>query len=322
MNKPLDKHNRIVWVDYLRCIGLLLVVAAHVFGTSSPILQLLFGCNVAIMVVVSGYCSVRSSECSIIEYYTKRGRQMIIRPWVFFIVYFLLIGLLNIGKQYPYSYLQVIKTFLFMDGIGYTWIICVFVVTAISTPIYSLILDKTPRIKLVFPIMYWILASVLFVIPVDFSIVKILLYVVGYVFLSFIGFVICIDRHLINKYLATGVIVICFCLTIIIKQHGDVFDLSSNKYPPTVYYITYGMIVSLILVKVLERFENKFRSLNVSKAIIVMSKHSFDIYLWHVFGLYVSSSIKNDWLRFFVVLIVSIFCATAYNKIIKVIKRK
>lgn len=101
----MKEEKRIIWVDYLRCIGLLLVIASHVFGTSTSVRQLLFGCNVSIMIVVSGYCSARSSECGELTYLKKRAMQMIVHPWLFFCLYFFLIGLLNIGKSYPYSFI-------------------------------------------------------------------------------------------------------------------------------------------------------------------------------------------------------------------------
>ena len=315
MNKSLDKTNRIVWIDYLRCIGLLLVVGAHVFGTSTPFLQLLFGCNVAIMVVVSGYCSVQSSQCSIREYYKKRGKQMIIRPWIFFIVYFLLIKLICIGVPYPYSNSQIIKTFLFMDGIGYTWIISVFIITAFVTPIIRLVIDKYPRVRMIFPITYWVITGTLFLVPANHSLIKLFLYVGGYIFLSFVGFVIKKNEEFLKYYLTGGLFVMCFCIVMIIIRCGDVFDFSSNKYPPTVYYITYGMIVSLILVKVLDRFECKLSVFKASKIAIMISKHSFDIYLWHIFGLYLGAYIENVWMKFIVVMLVAIIGAIGFSSI-------
>ncbi len=148
------KH-RICFVDYLRCIGLILVIAAHVFGTSTPFLQLLFGCNVSIMVIVSGYCSVKASECPIIDYYKKRIKQMVIHPWVFFCVYFFLVFIIC-RKNYPYTITQIIKTFLFMDGIGYTWIIAVFILIALVTPIISY-LNKASngKVKYWLPVLYY-----------------------------------------------------------------------------------------------------------------------------------------------------------------------
>lgn len=78
----------VVWIDYLRCIGLLLIIASHVFGVVNSIEDLLFGCNVAIMIFVSGYCSTSISKMSIIDYYRKRGKRLIIDSWKFFIIYF------------------------------------------------------------------------------------------------------------------------------------------------------------------------------------------------------------------------------------------
>lgn len=312
----MSRQKRIVWVDYMRCIGLLLVIGAHVFGTSSPAIQLLFGCNVAIMIVVSGYCSVRSSECPILEYYKKRGLQLIIHPWIFFVIYFGLVGLLTIGKQFPYSKEQIIKTFLFMDGIGYTWIIAVFLVTALATPIIKYLVDKIPPIKWGGgAIAYWTMAFTIFVFQADHNLVKVFLYVSGYLFLTFIGFSVCIEKKMLKPYLIGGIIVIFCCIVVILFRQGDIFDISGNKFPPSVYYIAYGMTISLILIRLLSRIEDKLSSCRATKYITELSKQSFDIYLWHVFGLYVTKSISNDWMRFVMVIMVSVSGAWIYNEI-------
>jgi len=308
------EHKRIIWVDYMRCIGLLLVISAHVFGTSTPILQLLFGCNVAIMIVVSGYCSVKSSECSLAHYYKKRGKQLIIHSWTFFVVYFGLVGLLNIGKMYPYSSSQIIKTFLFMDGIGFTWIIAVFIITSFVTPLIRLMIEKMPQIKLCFPIAYWGVGLLLFVLNIGNSMVKVFLYISGYVFLTFIGFSVKKDWSYKRVYFISGIIVLLCCIAILFSKQEDIFDLSGNKYPPTVYYITYGMTISILLISLLSRYDEKLNKWKGSKYITKISSLSFDIYLWHIFGLYITSSIVNKWLKYLIVTFIAVISAVVYKK--------
>lgn len=310
----MNGQKRIVWVDYMRCLGLLLVIGAHVFGTSTPELQLLFGCNVAIMIVVSGYCSVRSSECSVIKYYKKRGIQMIVHPWIFFIIYFILVALLNIGKRFPYTTKQIIKTFLFLDGIGYTWIIAVFIITASVTPIIRLLFEKIPQIKWGFPIAYWCVGLLFFALHANNSLVKVLLYVTGYVFLTFIGFSTYKDWKQKRVYFIGGIFVLLCSIAILLSKQEDIFDLSGNKYPPTVYYITYGMTVSIALMSLLSRTEDKLSKWQVSKHITKISSLSFDIYLWHIFGLYIASRIENVWVKYLIVTVIAVLGAVIYNK--------
>ena len=71
-------------------------------------------------------------------------------------------------------------------------------------------------------------------------------------------------------------------------------------------------MISIILMTILEFLENFLSKRKVSKFIKFISKRSFDIYFWHIFGLYITINIKNLWIRFIVVTISSILCGTIY----------
>ena len=180
--------RRILWADYLRCLCILLIIASHVLGTDEIWKQLLFGFNVPCLVILSGYLSVESSGSSLKQYYWKRAKRLLFPTWVFFAVYFILIGIVSIDSSYPYSLTQIVKTFLFMDGIGYTWILAIFVMIAIFTPIYKVMVNKIERNNLVALILYWILGLTLFLVPGKNIIVKLMMYASGYIFLSFFGY--------------------------------------------------------------------------------------------------------------------------------------
>jgi peptidoglycan/LPS O-acetylase OafA/YrhL len=209
-----------------------------------------------------------------------------------------------------------------MDGIGYSWIIAVFIITAFTTPIIKYLIEKVSMAKWVLPLTYWIIALVLFVFQANHIIVKALLYICGYVFLTLIGFSICKEMKMQKPYLIGGIIVLFCCICVILLHQEDVFDISGNKYPPTVYYITYGMTVSLLLMILLSRFEKRLSLLRVTKYINELSRMSFDIYLWHVFGLYIANKIENIWLKFVVVVCVALAGAILYNMIKRAVMKK
>ncbi len=317
MNTIKDSSKRIVWIDYLRCTGLLLVIASHVFSSSMPVLQMLFGCNVPIMVVVSGYCSYSSSDCSYFVYYKKRAKQLIIHSWLFFVFFFLLVGALNLGKTYPYSSIQIVKTFLFLDGIGYTWIIAIFILIAFVTPFIRGIVNKFNWIIWVWPVIYWILGLLLLFFQYDNILTKVFLYSSGYIFLSFVGFVIREKRERINAYIISCLVAIVCCIGVLLFTGRSPFDLSGNKYPPTVYYITYGLMITLIFMLAFSKMENfpNAGNLLISKCIVYISKVSFDVYLWHVLGLYITKPISNIWIRFVSVIVFSLSGAWLFNTI-------
>lgn len=165
----------VVWIDYLRCIGLLLIIASHVFGVVNSIEDLLFGCNVAIMIFVSGYCSTSISKMSIIDYYRKRGKRLIIDSWKFFIIYFLLILIISLvmKSKFPYTLKQIIMTFLFLDGIGFTWIINIFIIIALIMPFIIYFEKSITSFKILVPCFYICFALIAFVFNYDTLAVKV-----------------------------------------------------------------------------------------------------------------------------------------------------
>ena len=121
------------------------------------------------------------------------------------------------------------------------------------------------------------------------------------------------DKKNQRIYLIGSLIAFVCCFTLYSMQSKNVFDLASNKYPPTLYYISYGSIITLILFEVFSSIEQKLSSLRITKIITILSKMSFDIYLWHIFGLFVSEGITNVWARFTVVVSVAVIGAKLYN---------
>ena len=144
--------------------------------------------------------------------------------------------------------------------------------------------------------------------------VKALLYVSGYVFLTFIGFSVYKGWKYKRVYSIGGILILLCCIAILLAKQEDIFDLSGNKYPPTVYYITYGMTISIILMSLLSRVEGKLNKWQGSKYVTKTSSLSFDIYLWHIFGLFIASRIENVWLKSLIVTCIAVLGAVVYNK--------
>lgn len=192
-----------------------------------------------------------------------------------------------------------------------------FIITAFATPAIRFLLKKMPKIKWTFPVIYYMLGVLLLFIKNDSIVSKIILYVSGYIFLSFIGFVLREDWKLLNIYLFSGVIVLACCIAILLCIGGSPMNISGNKYPPTVYYITYGLTVSLTIMHLLSMYNEENWELlhSISTVFISISKLSFDVYLWHVLGLYLTRTMSNVWLRLIVVITVSLAGAKLYGKL-------
>ena len=130
--------------------------------------------------------------------------------------------------------------------------------------------------------------------------------------ITFLGYISNIEPTS-RKWIAGGSIGVCIvCMLIVLLRGGDVFDLSANKYPPTIYYVSDGVAISSLLMVVLMKAEDVISGLKMTNAIRFVSKNSFDIYLWHVFGLYISSSFSNCWFRFIFVTVIAMVFANTY----------
>lgn len=290
--------NRITWVDLLRAFGIILIFASHIFGTNNFGLQLLFGFNVLLLVILSRYVSVESSNCDVKKYYVKGFKHLILHTWIFFTLYFVLILLFSIGKDYPYSLTQIVRSYLFMDSIGYTWIITIFIFIALATPLYRFILKSIPYSEYILPLIYVAASGVLFIMNVNCIITKAFLYISGYIVLSFIGYLLYLKPRIRVKLLigstVFSIVLVCYMLF----RGMSIFNISGYKYPPNAYYIAYGATVTLTLITILSEYGNIIEQKLICSVYTYISKNSFDLYLWHIFGLYIAGNITYIYLKF------------------------
>ena len=63
------------------------------------------------------------------------------------------------------------------------------------------------------------------------------------------------------------------------------FEPSAFKYPPHIYYISYGLLCSAILYCVMNYLQ-KYLTINKKKMIAWLSIHSFSIYIYHIYYLW------------------------------------
>ncbi len=141
------KTNRIIFIDYLKVIGLLCIILAHI-STDANILQIR-NFDVPLMVIISGYLAVESfkralkKEKPFLRYYWKRISRLLIPTWIFLIVFFVVMTLFPVNGLYPYDNNFIINSFLLLNGISYVWIIRMFLICAFITQ--YLLFDRLKR---------------------------------------------------------------------------------------------------------------------------------------------------------------------------------
>ena len=132
-------------LDFLRTVGLLCVILAH-----ANVPQIIMGwrCfDVVLLVFVSGlsFLESKGNEQNYFAYLKKRICRLVFPTWKFLCIFFLFFGSLHsINHNLPiFSLKECVYSFLFISGIGYVWIIMVYLLVAAVLPALKRFLDKS-----------------------------------------------------------------------------------------------------------------------------------------------------------------------------------
>jgi fucose 4-O-acetylase-like acetyltransferase len=130
--------DRDIRFDILRAIGLLCVILAHV--SPPAILDQMRNFDVPLMVIVSSAVyglSKSAKNRNYMSYLKDRFIRLVVPTWIFLLFFFLLAYLFSklINKTFPFSVEIIITSFSLDSGIGYVWIIKVFLLTALVMPL-------------------------------------------------------------------------------------------------------------------------------------------------------------------------------------------
>ena len=344
--------ERDTYIDFLRTIGLLLLIVAH---TSPPKwVFILRSFDVPLMVFISGICwhlPPRSSHISRSKHhslgddcgdYTKGGmggyiainqfiiycKKRIIRIYkpvfIFLSLYFCLELLFHILINTDItSFPNIIGSFMLLNSpsIGYVWIMRVFILMAILSPLYYRIASSTSSTRFILIVCILLITQQLMIYGINrwsdnwirYILNLIIPYAFGYGIINSIGMK---AKHFTRKnlfLLSFGVLLTAIFSMIISKS--CYLALPINKYPPNILFLCYGIIMCSILWlsrPLLQQFSNY-------RWIQFVSKNSIWIYLWHIIGvnmLYYCPLISRYWLCRYLFVLTTAICLTILYKYI------
>lgn len=123
-------------LDILRFFGIVCIVLAHV---SPPnLLFQLRNFDVPLMVLVSGTAFSISSRSHVTygKYLLKRLNRLLTPTWIFLTGFFLVIYIFSLimSREYPFTINTILSSYSLTSGIGYVWIVRVFLITAMVSP--------------------------------------------------------------------------------------------------------------------------------------------------------------------------------------------
>ncbi len=313
------------YVDFLKFVGLTAIIIAHINPPNWLFMVRSF--DVPLMVILSSLlgresykrvASARNAKAldSALRFYSARFKRLVFPTWIFLILYFSLRLLIT---RTPYTLEYYIDSFcLTKYGIGYVWVILMYLYSALTIPIISRVTTKKTGVlgltalyilyELAF---YYRLGAESKLIDSTFY------YLVPYgCVLTYLGYN--YKRMHSGKYLVLFVSATIFILIggYYWNTTGVPQQVQIAKYPPRAYFLSYGIAVSFALMIICER---NCVHLFKCRAIQYISAHSMWIYLWHilVLDLYPALRLPDIWyIKFFGVYLLSVGIVFSINSVL------
>lgn len=277
-------------IDLLRFIGLMMVMLAHVYPPSW--LAQLRNFDVPLMVLVSALSFGASYKAeSYGSYVWARVKRLVFPVWLFLTLLFTLQWLTGFPQPLP-SPEKIIRTYQLLDGIGYVWVIRVFLLVALIAPFiwhFSQQQGATMRY-------WWILlvaylgyeAAVYWVLPQANAEIKWLLrdwlfYLWPYALVFAFGLKIPVLSSLQLRRFTIGFALLFAAFAVYFMwQHGQWYPTQKFKYPPQHYYLVYALLVALLLWQLAPSLLQICRQLQLIRFVLFAGANSIWIYLWHI----------------------------------------
>lgn len=303
----MNTSERYFYIDFMRFIGLICIVLAHISPPSTIFWIRNF--DVSLMVFVSGVSFSIAMEKTLwtnaeyLSYFKKRFRRLVFPVWFFLSIYFVLGSFFS-----SFTIKDIFLSYTLISGIGYVWFIRIILIFSVIGPLL-IMLKKKYGYKVILLILILSLffndffygfygANRLFdIVSFDW---------IGYLPIYLLGMYI---FKFTNQRLVFLILLVSLFL---FYNQSSLQDLQVYKYPPRGIYIFYGVFFSALLYysrNVIQRLE-----LYLGKLVRFTSYNSMWIYLFHIVFI---SSIPQDfgvwWGRFLIVLSLSYFCVKLKN---------
>ena len=323
------ENNRTIYIDYLKVIGLLCIILAHI-TTDANILQIR-NFDVPLMVIISGFLAVDSLKRNLkqkrpfLRYYWKRIKRLLFPTWIFLIIFFIIMTFFPVNGMYPYNINFIINSFLLLDGISYVWIIRIFLICALITPvIYYFDKIENDYIQFLVLVLIYILYEIAIALKInEMNIIFefILAYIIPYGIIYLLGMISTKTSPKADSIIS-AIYLIAFIISgyLIYLSTGIFQPTQIMKYPPTIYYKSYALFVSFLLLSIFKRI-----NLKENRFIEFCSKSSLWIYLWHILFLTIVPILfgELDWiLKYTIVLICAVGLTYIQNKVLDLLEKK
>ena len=244
------------------------------------------------MVFISGLSFAISYKSeNFLSYLIKRTKRLVLPVWIFLTIYFCIQLVSGIYVE-SLSLKKIIESYLLLDGIGYVWIIRIFLIMALVAPLIRKITENLNdngffiTIILMLCIselaMYYCLS--LNIIGQNSIVGQFLWYVLPYSVLLSLGMRApkLASNHQVALFFIS-LIVFLGITVLLYAQESHFVPTQAFKYPPRLYYLSYAVAITFLIYLLLEPLKNLIlTSSMLSRSITFISQNSIWIYLWHI----------------------------------------
>lgn len=280
--------SRNTTIDGMRLLGLMLIILAHV--NPPNLLFQLRTFDVPMMVFISGmsfYVS-KKKDFNIRQYIFSRFKRLVLPVWFFLSMFFTVIYFLKPqGFENLLSLKMIVSTYL-LNGFGYVWIIRVFLIIAVLSPLYVLVSKNLSGYGKSMLALAMLIVSTLMAksnieehgkliahIMNDIIYPAIsygAIFIIGFSYLNFK------NKEKIFTFFIFFATVAAYCLYNYIVK-GMIHGPQHYKYPPTLFYIAYAVVMILPLYFI---FDLILKKQKLPYILSFISSNTIWIYLWHI----------------------------------------
>ncbi len=315
--------KRLKNIDILKAIGLLCIILAHV-ETKGLFFQLR-NFDVVLMIMLSSYLYMikNNIETDInLKYFEKRVKRLVLPTWIFLALFFILSQIFI-----KYDLKTVISTFLLHNGIGYVWIIRIYLITAIVLPIIVPLLKEKGNIVYIYiGILYFLyeLLAEIKIFNTNIFMNDIVAYIIPVTLIITVSYWIMNNNNRrIMTFAIINFTIFIVNLIVIYKLTGKIQNTNYMKYPFRIYYLSYAFFVSSILIVIFRN--DKLNDLIYNNIIEFISRSSLWIYLHHIFFVVLFNNLYPDLnkvIKYFCILFLAIGITYVQNKLIDILEKK
>jgi len=267
-----------------------MIILAHCSPDDSIIFQIR-NFDVPLMVLISGISFKLSykNNNNYFKYVWKRIKRLVFPVWIFLFFFFITTNFIFPNK---FSSKQIITSFLLLSGIGYVWIIRVFLLVALVAPllfkmdkkitsnirffsilIVSLLLFECLRIN---TYNYFQSNNYLKIIS------NILFYIIPYSLIYLLGIrIFNLQKDYIIKIFIICLVTFTYFGSVLFFNENKFIPTQVYKYPSSTYYLSYALSVSLFLWIYGDYIWTKLND-KIKQFTLFIASHSIWIYLWHI----------------------------------------